>query len=135
MDERHVVTCFLEHNGRILILRRSQRVGTYRGKWAGVSGFIEQGVSPLEQARSEMKEEAGLGADDVELVQEGQPLDVIDVELGRRWIVHPFRFKVLEPENIRIDWEHTEAKWIAPEDMGRHETVPNLCETWQRVAL
>jgi 8-oxo-dGTP diphosphatase len=135
MDERHVVTCFLEHDGKVLILRRSERVGTYQGKWAGVSGYIEEGSSPSEQARTEMREEAGLGADDVELVQEGQPLEVVDTELGRKWIVHPFRFKVLKPDKITIDWEHTEAKWIDPEDIGRHETVPNLCETWQRVAL
>jgi 8-oxo-dGTP diphosphatase len=135
MDERHVVTCFLEHDGKVMILRRSERVGTYQGKWAGVSGYIEEGSSPSEQARTEMREEAGLGADDVELVQAGQPLEVVDTELGRKWIVHPFRFKVLKPDKITIDWEHTEAKWIDFEDIGRHETVPNLCETWQRVAL
>ena len=135
MDERHVVTCFLEHNGQIMILRRSERVGTYRSKWAGVSGYIEAGTTPLQQALTELEEEVGLGEDDVELVQEGKPLEVVDSELGRKWIVHPFRFRVARPERIKIDWEHTEAKWIDPEDIGRHETVPNLCETWQRVAL
>jgi 8-oxo-dGTP diphosphatase len=135
MDERHVVTCFLEHDGQIMILRRSERVGTYRGKWAGVSGYIEEGISPSEQARTEIKEEAGLDRDDVQLVREGQLLEVVDTELGRRWIVHPFRFKVLKIEKIRTDWEHTEAKWIAPEDIGRHDTVPKLHEAWQSVAL
>jgi 8-oxo-dGTP diphosphatase len=134
MDERHVVTCFLEHDGRVMILRRSGRVGTYRGKWAGVSGYIEEGISASEQAWTEVKEEAGLGGADVEMVQEGQLLEVVDAELGRKWIVHPFRFKVLRPEKIKIDWEHTEAKWISPEEIGRHETVPNLLEAWQRVA-
>ena len=134
MDERHVVTCFLEHDGRILLLRRSERVGTYRGKWAGFSGYIEKETSPLTQACIEIKEEAGLDMDDVELVQEGLPLEVVDTELVRKWIVHPFRFRVLKPDKIKIDWEHTEAKWIAPEDIGRHETVPNLLEAWQCVA-
>ena len=62
MDERHVVTCFLEHDGQIMILRRSERVGTYRGKWAGVSGYIEEGSTPSQQAWIEIKEEAGLAA-------------------------------------------------------------------------
>ena len=135
MDERHVVTCFLVQGSRIMILRRSERVGTYRGKWAGVSGYIEVGSSPLEQAWVEIKEEVGLDREDVELLQEGQPLEVVDAELGRKWIVHPFRFKVLRPGKGEIDWEHTEAKWIAPEDIGRHETVPKLLEAWQRVSL
>ena len=134
MDERHVVTCFLEHEGKIMILRRSQRVGTYRGKWAGVSGYIEEGKKPVEQAWVEIKEETVLDSGDVELVGEGLPLEVVDAELGRKWIVHPFRFRVLKPEKIRIDWEHTEAKWIAPEDIDKHETVPKLLEAWERVA-
>jgi 8-oxo-dGTP diphosphatase len=134
MDERHVVTCFLEHGGKIMLLRRSERVGTYQDKWAGVSGYIEEGRTPSQQAWTELKEESGLDAGDVELTQEGQPLEVDDAQLGRKWIVHSFRFKVLKPEKIRINWEHTEAKWIAPEDIGRHETVPGLLESWQRVA-
>jgi 8-oxo-dGTP diphosphatase len=135
VDERHVVTCFLEHDGKVMILRRSERVGTYRGKWAGVSGYIEEGSSALEQAWTEIKEEVGMDKDDVELVKEGQPLEVVDAELDRKWIVHPFRLRVLRPDKIRIDWEHTEAKWVDPEDISRHETVPNLCETWECVAL
>ena len=135
MDERHVVTCFLEHNGRIMVLRRSERVGTYRGRWAGVSGYIEEGSTPSQQAWTEVKEEAALDREDVELVQEGVPLEVVDAELARKWIVHPFRFRVLRPDKIKIDWEHTEAKWIAPEEMGLHETVPKLLEAWQRVSV
>jgi 8-oxo-dGTP diphosphatase len=134
MDERHVVTCFLERDGRILLLRRSERVGTYGGKWAGVSGYIETGSTPSQQAWTEIKEEAGLDMHDVELVQEGLPLEVEDPQLSRKWVVHPFRFRVLRLEKVKIDWEHTEAKWIAPEDIGRYQTVPNLLEAWQRVA-
>ncbi len=134
MDGRHVVTCFLEHSGRILVLRRSERVGTYRRRWAGVSGYIEEGSSPLEQAWTEIKEETGLDRGDFKLVQEGKPLEVVDAELDRKWTVHPFRFKVSRPEKIRIDWEHTESKWIVPGDISRHETVPQLLEAWGRVA-
>jgi 8-oxo-dGTP diphosphatase len=134
MDERHVVTCFLERDGEIMLLRRSERVGTYRGKWAGVSGYIEKGSTPSQQAWTEIKEEVGLDVEDLELVREGRPLEVADPQLGRKWVVHPFRFRVLRPEKIKTDWEHTEAKWIAPENIEKHETVPNLREAWQRVA-
>ena len=41
MAERRVVTCFLMHQGKLLVLRRSAKVRTYQGKWAGVSGYIE----------------------------------------------------------------------------------------------
>lgn len=134
MEERQVVTCFLEHESKIPLLRRSQRVGTYRGRWAGVSGYIEEGNTPYEQALKEIREETGLSQEDVQLVKEGQPLEVIDEELGRKWVVHPFRFRVMSPQKIRIDWEHTEMKWIDPKEIGKYETVPKLAETWERVA-
>ncbi|MFC6726725.1 initiation factor 2B, partial [Halobium palmae] len=38
----HVVTAFLRHRGDVLLVRRSDEVGTYRGKWGGVSGFVER---------------------------------------------------------------------------------------------
>lgn len=37
-----VVTVFLRRGGRILILKRSRKVGSYQGRWAGISGFIEE---------------------------------------------------------------------------------------------
>ena len=45
----HVVTCFLLRRTRdgdeILLVRRSQRVRTYRGSWASVSGYVEQYIA------------------------------------------------------------------------------------------
>ncbi len=134
MEERYVVTCFLEYDNKILLLRRSERVGVYRGRWAGVSGYIEEGNTPYEQALEEIREEIGLGGEDIQLVREGELLEVIDEEIGRKWIVHPFRFRVIRPEKIKIDWEHTEMKWIDPEEIEQYETVPKLAETWERVA-
>jgi len=46
MQEAKVVTCFLLRRAaagdEVLLLRRSQKVGTYRGRWAGVSGYLEE---------------------------------------------------------------------------------------------
>jgi 8-oxo-dGTP diphosphatase len=53
--------------------------------------------------------------------------------MGRKWIVHPFRFQVMKPEKIEMDWEHTELRWVDPEDIAKYETVPKLLETWERV--
>lgn len=139
-EPTHVVTCFLlrrdlDEAGRsrdsVLLLRRSGRVGTYRGRWAAVSGYVEH--APDEQARIELAEEAGLGPDDVVLLRKGAPLDVIDRDLGKHWLVHPYLFLVAHPEHIRLDWEHTESRWVSPADMPSYETVPGLRETLDRV--
>jgi ADP-ribose pyrophosphatase YjhB (NUDIX family) len=131
-QETHVVTCFLlrREDGvdHVLLVRRSDRVGTYRGVWAGVSGFVEPGVSPLEQAYTELREEASLAPDDLQLLRTGAPLDVSDAAIGRAWVVHPFLFLLRVPERVRTDWEAADAQWVAPAAVATLDTVPRLAE-------
>jgi 8-oxo-dGTP diphosphatase len=136
MRQAKVVTCFLLRRSgggdEILLLRRSQQVGTYRGRWAGVSGYIEE-TDPLTQAYTEIEQETGLAREDVQLLRTGEPLEVLDAEADRRWIVHPFLFEVREPARVRTDWEHSETRWIRPKEVSHYETVPQLAETLMRV--
>ncbi len=129
--ERCVVTCFLESDGEILLLRRSQQVSSYRGRWAGVSGYVESTLD--EQALTEIREETGLEREDIELLKKGEVLQADDVELGVRWMVHPYLFHVNDRGRIRTDWEHVETRWILPEEIGDYETVPRLKETLETV--
>ncbi|MDD5312699.1 MAG: nicotinamide-nucleotide amidohydrolase family protein [Dehalococcoidia bacterium] len=130
-DEKHVVTCFLEHNDMILILRRSGRVGTYKRAWAGVSGYIE--ANDIDQAYTEIREETGLFKNNIRLLRQGKPLEVFDKALNRNWVVHPFLFHVSDPDKIKTDWEHTESKWIKPKDLAKYNTVPGLAKALQSV--
>jgi 8-oxo-dGTP diphosphatase len=131
LQEKQVVTCFLESENEILILRRSGQVGSYRGKWAGVSGYIE--TTADEQALTEIEEETSLSRKDVELLKRGKPLPVEDKELGVRWVVHPYLFHIKDRGKVKIDWEHKEARWIKPDEIDNFETVPKLKETLARV--
>ena len=119
-----VVTCFLESDGKILILRRSEQVSSYRGKWAGVSGYLEG--EPDVQALTEIAEETGLQPPDISLVRKGKPVVIDDAEMGVRWLVHPYLFHVADSSKIRIDWEHKEVRWLAPAEIKRYSTVPGL---------
>jgi hypothetical protein len=127
-----VVTVFLTWGGKVLVLKRSSKVGTYKGHWAGVSGYLES-VDPLKQAYVEMAEEVGLGKEDVSMVKMGKPLEIVDRIRGRAWRVHPFLFSVHEPNKIRLDWENIEMRWILPEEINQLKTVPALKETLERV--
>ncbi len=131
LTERNVVTCFLQSGGEILILRRSEKVGSYRGRWAGVSGYIEN--TPDEQALVEISEETGLSGKEIELVKKGEPLAVEDKEMGVKWVVHPYLFLIKDREKIKIDWEHKELKWIKPSEIDDYQNVPMLKEALQRV--
>jgi 8-oxo-dGTP diphosphatase len=128
MEPTHVVTCFLRRGDRVLVLRRSQRVLTHRGLWAGVSGYIEPGEEPLDTAYKELLEEVEARREQVELVRQAEPLVFEDVPTGTRWAVHPFLFEDLGVE-VRTDWEHVEHRWIEPRELESLETVPRLRDT------
>ncbi len=127
-----VVTVFLTHRSKVLVVKRSSKVGTYKGHWAGISGYLES-EDPVSQAYTEMAEEVGLNREDVTLLRAGKPLEIVDESRDRAWRVHPFLFAVHQPDKMRLDWENTEMRWIRPEELVGLQTVPALKETLERV--
>jgi 8-oxo-dGTP pyrophosphatase MutT (NUDIX family) len=132
MQTRKIATSFLQFEGRILILKRSGKVSTYRGKWAAVSGGIEKGEEPLARAQKEIEEETGLEPRAFKIARKGKPFAMEDRRLGVKWIIHPFLFTA-KTGRIKIDWEHAEFKWIKPEELAHYETVPKLAESLKRL--
>jgi 8-oxo-dGTP pyrophosphatase MutT (NUDIX family) len=123
-----VVTCIIEHQGKILLFKRSKLVGTYRGLWGGVAGYVEELEAPYDTAVKEIRQETGIEADALELVRKGDPLEFSDTYDGRRydWIIYPFLFHIKEKELVRIDWEHEEYQWVYPSEIKKLDTVPGL---------
>lgn len=78
------MTCFLPRQGggadRVLVARRSDRVGDCRGRRAAISGFVE--TTPAAQALVEIEEETGLSPTAVRTVRTGMPLVVEDAALA-----------------------------------------------------
>lgn len=132
-----VVTAFVvkREGGQdyVLLVRRSQRVRTYKGAWGGISGYLESGVTPREQVYTELREEANLGPDDVRLLAAGQPLPVDDSDANLHWVVYPFLFALDHPEQLRTDWEAEEAEWVEPRELRERTTVPKLAEAFDEV--
>jgi uncharacterized protein len=132
VKEQHVVTALLrDPEGEILLLKRSAKVSTYQGKWAGVSGYLE-GVPAREQALREVKEEVGLDP-----AQLGSPIEgpLVYVRQGTvGFVVHPVLLPVKHPRT-RLNWENTEHAWVKPADLSKHETVPKLSKVWHVLDL
>ena len=119
-----MVTAFLRHHHRILIVRRSNKVGTYHGRWSAISGYLE--TIPLEQALTEIREETGLTQAEIQLVQAGDIIEADDHSLGIHWIIHPFLFDVEDPDHIQLDWENIAYRWVEPMELKSYTTVPSL---------
>lgn len=127
LARREVVTAFLRRAGRILLVRRSGRVGTYRGRWSAISGYLEDST-PLDQALREVREETGLAEGELRLRASCAPLEVPAPEIETCWVVHPFLFDVIGAPEVRLDWENTEPRWVKPGEVAALQTVPRLAE-------
>jgi ribose 1,5-bisphosphate isomerase len=131
LAETPVVTCFVRNRGEVLLLKRSGSVGSYRGKWGAVAGYVENG-DPEGSALAEIAEETGLD-DAVRLAARGDAFAVEDAELGKLWIVHPFVFDA-ERRDARLDWESVASEWVSPTEILRRDVVPGLWTSYERVA-
>ena len=63
---KNTTLCYLEQNGCYLMLHRvKKQQDENAGKWIGVGGKFEEGESPEECARREVREETGLALEEV----------------------------------------------------------------------
>ncbi len=125
---REVVTAILKRGEKILIVKRGRRVNTFRGKWSGISGKMEN--TPLESMLKEIREETGISEDEVTLIREGDP--ILAEGEGVEFKVYPFLFEV-NKDNIDLNWENIEYRWIKPEKVIEYKTVPKLKEVIEEV--
>ena len=131
MRSTKIVTSFITDNGRLLILKRSGRVKTMKGLWAGISGIIEKNEEPLQRAKIEIFEETGIPEEDITLVKSSQKIMVDSPQYeDHEWEIFPFLFESRNPI-IRLNWENSDFRWIDVSELENYETVPSL----QRVLL
>ena len=105
-----VATSILVNNeGKILILKRSDKVSTYRGLWAVITGYIEENEKPFETAIKEIREETGIDEEDIRLIKRLDPVEFIDTYDGIKydWKIFIFLFKFEKKDKVHIDWEHS----------------------------
>lgn len=125
-DAAPVITVFIRFRDRILLLKRSDKVATYRGKWNTVSGYLDEPRPIREKVLEEIQEEVGIGEDNILSIHIGETYEVKDTEINKTWIVHPVLAQLKSRPAIRLDWEHTEYKWVRAEELRNFETVLKL---------
>ncbi|WP_313693405.1 NUDIX domain-containing protein [Halorarum halobium] len=127
----HVVTAFLRNRGEVLLVRRGDAVGTYRGQWGGVSGYVEDDTDdPLADACREVEEEVGVEGSALTLVRAGDPVAVDDAE--GTFTVHPFLFECATREVTKNE-ELAAHEWVPATAMLGRETVPKLWAAYRAV--
>ena len=128
-----VVNCVLVNDGAVCLLKRSAAVGSGRGKWHIVSGYLPEGKDPLAHAYDEVAEETGLRRDQLTLRRHSGPLLFADRAGGRPWEVDTYLF-VTATRELRLNWEHDLYEWVAPERLGEYDCLPWLLALYRAVA-
>ena len=126
MRRTKIVTSFLSYNDKFLILKRSNQVRSMNGLWSGVSGVIEKNEEPIKRARIEIFEELGISEKHVTLIKSNNELIVESPQYkNHQWLIFPFLFKT-DKNEIKLNWENSEFKWIDVNQLKEFNTVPNL---------
>ena len=126
MYSTKIVTSFIKDDEKLLILKRSNKVKTMKGLWAGVSGIIENDEEPLKRAKIEIFEEVGITEEKIKLIKAVEEMKVNSPQYeNHEWEIFPFLFETKNP-TIKLNWENSEFKWIDVDELENYETVPNL---------
>ncbi|MFB5610437.1 MAG: NUDIX domain-containing protein [Nitrosopumilaceae archaeon] len=126
MRSTKIVTSFIINNEKFLLLKRSEKVKSMKGLWAGISGIIEKNEEPLKRAKIEIFEELGIKDDQIKLLKAAKQIRVVSPQYkNHEWEIFPFLFEANNPK-IKLNWENSEYKWITARDLNNFKTVPNL---------
>ncbi len=128
-----VITVFVRSGDKLLLLRRSDKVGSYQGKWNTVAGYLDEIKPVKDKVLEELEEEIGVEESDISSITYGEPWEFKDSSIGRTWLITPVLVELKRRPEVKLDWEHTEFRWIELSELSQFETVPNLDKSWKKV--
>jgi len=140
VKEAPVLICFVKYKDsnstedKILLLKRSDNVMVYKGQWNTVAGFLDQADKSLEEkVWEELGEEIGITKEQVTNLKKGEAYKVYDKEVNINWIIFPVRIELKTKPKIKLDREHTDFKWINPQEISNHKTIFGLEKSLKKV--
>jgi len=122
-----VLSIFVKQGKDILLLKRSSKVGNYKEKWSTVNGYLDE-IKPIEEkVFEELEEEIGITKSMISSIDIKELFKFKDENLDKVWLIYPVIVELKEKTKIKLDFEHTDFKWVRKEDIRNFDTIPNVC--------
>jgi 8-oxo-dGTP pyrophosphatase MutT (NUDIX family) len=131
MTEKEVVSSFITHEGKLLLLKRSP-THKHGNKWGVVSGYIKENETPFQTALREISEEVSIDSHDLKLIKESGIIRIQEENII--WIIHPFLFEV-NSDKVKVEHEHEEYKWIYPHEISKFDCIIGLEKDMKALGL
>jgi 8-oxo-dGTP pyrophosphatase MutT (NUDIX family) len=117
--------CVVEDaQSRLLFLKRAPDRPLGPGLWGFPAGHIEDGETPADCARRELREEIGTRHSVTELARLAP---MRDTSYGGIYEIHLFHFR-WHHGDVQLNHEHTEYAWLAPGEHRRLEVMNGIDE-------
>lgn len=128
-----VIIIFVKVGEEFLLLRRSEKVSNYQGKWSASAGFLDDEKHIQEKVMDELIAELGITKEQLQgLITEikiREYYEFKDDNSGKTWLKTPVLVELREKPEIRLDWEHDDYCWVRCEELVNYDTVIDLEHT------
>ena len=127
-----VLACFVRFKNDILILKRSDKVSAYKGKWNCIGGYLDEIKPVRKKVLEELREELGILQEDIKNIKIAKPVEIQDDNIDKTWISFIVLVELTRKPEIKLDWEHTDFKWIKPDEIKNYDIVYKLDESLKK---
>jgi 8-oxo-dGTP pyrophosphatase MutT (NUDIX family) len=120
-----VVMCTLKCGDKIFIAKRGHNLADANGYWSTVNGFIDEDKPVAEIACQEFREELSLSIPAAK-IKVAPSYKIKSQHEKREYIIFPCLAVIDSEPVIKLDYEHTEYKWISRADLESYHILDDL---------
>jgi len=127
-----VINCVVEHQGKILLVKRSKDMRLYPNYWNGISGFLDDNKNLEDKVKEELAEELDIKAEKIQQITQKPVLIQEALEYKKTWIVFPMHV-VVATGHYKLNEEASEAKWLTLDQARGLKLLPGFSEVLDEI--